>query len=141
VSDVTPITPVHECASCKATIDTLRVYEGHAPTCMQPEIRMRRLEARVSELSRFCADLHEMLGKIVSALEEDQHGSSKDPDTQRSSVLEPGDGLSEASIRALWNGPYPDYRCEPHPDTSAAATSGEAPAGAEPAGSGPERTG
>jgi hypothetical protein len=47
--NVTPITPTHVCASCKATIDTRNVYEGHTDACMQPEVRMRRLERMTAE--------------------------------------------------------------------------------------------
>ncbi len=47
---VTPITPTHVCASCKATISTLDVYQGHTEACMQPEVRFRRMEARIAEL-------------------------------------------------------------------------------------------
>lgn len=51
MTDVTPITPSHVCASCKAMISTLDVYAGHFDTCMQPEVRMRRLERHVAELT------------------------------------------------------------------------------------------
>ena len=51
MTDPTPIVPSHVCASCKAPISTLDGYQGHTDKCMQPEIRMRRLEAHVAELS------------------------------------------------------------------------------------------
>ncbi len=140
MSDVTPITPTHNCPSCKYLVayDVRFEITSHAETCMQPEIRMRRLEARV-------ALIHENMTLLAAlTVPKDQHGSSKEPTEHADDAkpyLSPGDGLSEASLRALWNGPYPDYRSEPHANAEPAEPSGEAPAGAEPTGGGPERTG
>lgn len=48
--EVSTLATMHECASCHAFIFNAKKFEGHEPTCMQPEIRMRRLEARVARL-------------------------------------------------------------------------------------------
>ena len=49
MTDITPITPTHICASCKATISTLNIYEGHTDSCMQPKVRWRRIERMTAE--------------------------------------------------------------------------------------------
>jgi hypothetical protein len=47
--NVTPITPMHVCASCKGKIRDDNIWEGHTEQCMQPEVRMRRLERMMLE--------------------------------------------------------------------------------------------
>lgn len=59
--NVTPIVSMHACASCKAPIDSLKYYEGHTEQCMQPEIRMRRLERMTLEHRMVIDNLAELL--------------------------------------------------------------------------------
>ena len=140
--NVTPIVPSHVCASCKATITTLDVYEGHMDSCMQPEIRMRRLEASVRELV-----------DSIAQLKKEAHGSSEVP-TQRSGGTT---GLGHDWARPVYviddNGKPVRYasdyeisvfaRCAggSRSNTSPAEPAGEAPTGAVSAPGGPERTG
>jgi hypothetical protein len=155
--NVTPITPSHTCASCKAEIDTRNVYEGHTERCMQPEVRMRRLEAEVARLTAWQrrqveeinADVIALLrvtGERLNALEgrteKETHGTSESPDTQRSGspVLEPGDGLSERSIEALWYGPFTRDTSRAYPDRGPAEPERSQAAGADAAGEEPGRT-
>lgn len=158
--NVTPITPSHTCASCKATIDTRDVYEGHGPTCMQPEVRIRRLERQVVELK----DAHNHLVDVVTILIAradrlerfaipggmipigEQHGTSESPDTQRSGspVLSPGDGLSERTLESLgWVdrvGSLPPYPGGPLTNPGPAEPERSPTAGADAAGEEPGRT-
>ena len=83
MTDVTPITPSHVCASCKATISTMNVYEGHTDTCMQPEVRMRRLEWRVNYLVGAMQELQEAHQALVEHVRKETHGISEEPSTQR----------------------------------------------------------
>lgn len=151
--NVTPIVPSHVCASCKATIETRNVYEGHGPTCMQPEVRIRRLERQVVELK----DAHNHLVDVVTELLRsvtgnpnsiilESNGTSESPDTQRSGspILAPGDGLSERTIASLacpdpWGSAEAAYACGAHADASAAESERPPAAGAEPAREEPGR--
>jgi hypothetical protein len=63
--NVTPITPTHVCASCKATIDTRNVYEGHTDECRQPEVRFRRFERMTAEHRVVIDMLSDILKKDV----------------------------------------------------------------------------
>lgn len=67
--NVTPITPMHVCASCLAPIDTLKYLEGHTEQCMQPEIRMRRLERMTHEHRIVIDQLSELLRAAVGNAE------------------------------------------------------------------------
>lgn len=167
--NVTPITQTHVCSSCLQEIPTMRKHEGHSETCMQPEIRMRRAERQVAQLTEVVhqlvasnneavtnqidlnkrleslfADHEKLIGayEYLLALKEpakETNASTPSPDaepsTQRSPILEPGDGLSERSLAILWEGPNGTlYRASAYADPGAGESPGEAPAGAEPAG-------
>lgn len=76
--NVTPITNTHVCASCKAVIRDGEVYLGHSEECMQPEIRMRRLERmtlehrividQLAELLRASVNTNERMSKTLETL-------------------------------------------------------------------------
>jgi hypothetical protein len=147
----------HVCSSCCAQIVTERLYEGHTDECMQPELRMRRAEARILALvnavntqtmqiealvMRVSALVQEHWG--VNLLSSQDYGKPEDPepDTKRSErpciIDDTGKPVRYAS----------DYeisvfaRCHgsPYPNAEPAEPPGEAPAGAEPAAGGPERS-
>jgi reverse gyrase len=67
--NVTPITPMHVCASCKGKIRDDNIWEGHTEQCMQPEIRMRRLERMTLEHRMVIDNLSELLRSMSRTLE------------------------------------------------------------------------
>jgi hypothetical protein len=67
-SEVSTLTTTHECPSCGAFIFNARRYEGHEPTCMQPELRMRRLEARVQASEEEARELKQSLMALAHYL-------------------------------------------------------------------------
>lgn len=142
----------HECSSCHAQIVTERLYEGHTDECRQPEIRMRRAEARILELINAVNTQTENVEALISRLDQlvfehwganllpnEHYGKPQDtePDTKRS-----GDS---ARVFAHYGPGSGCVRCQAgdsvfsHSYTGAAEPPGEAPAGAEPAPGGPER--
>lgn len=69
-ANVVPIVQTHVCSSCKQTIQTRLVYEGHGPTCMQPEVRFRRTEMRLYILERVIANMPGFSAQLVQDAEE-----------------------------------------------------------------------
>jgi hypothetical protein len=168
MTDVTPITPSHVCASCKATISTLDVYAGHTEQCMQPEVRFRRMERRIAELHelfyqmpgmkradcRWCGGCYgahtpDCIGHRIAILET-KHGISEEPSTQRTGGTS---GLGGADARGF-AGHYGIHdatgfsvhcqACNPgrtRADPSPAEPGGTQADSAVPAGSEPERSG
>lgn len=86
--NVTPIAPVQECASCGSRHTHAERFrlDAHNEGCMQPEIRMKRLEARVLELALAVEELAQAVtGNPNTVLLKETHGISEAaPDTQRS---------------------------------------------------------
>lgn len=84
-----PVT-THDCASCGATIDSERKWDGHTDTCMQPEIRFRRMEQSI-------ANAH---GALLEAAEELRRLRWDTTQNQRTihalalHILRPGDCLA-----------------------------------------------
>jgi hypothetical protein len=142
--NVIPIVAYHDCASCRARIESMRVYAGHTDECMQPEIRMRRAEQRIAHLLEVVHQLVgsnndsvELIGELNKRLAalESTHGEPKNPESEPVPTVRSGASypveLTGESCSACYFG-------RPHPDASAAESPGEAPAGAEPASYGPD---
>lgn len=57
--NVTPIAPIAQCAGCGATIRHEQRFDPtkHGDECPQPEIRMRRAEARIAQLQEILTQL------------------------------------------------------------------------------------
>ncbi len=57
--NVTPIAPIAACAGCKAEIRHDQRFDPtkHHAECPQPEIRMRRAEARIAQLEEIIGQL------------------------------------------------------------------------------------
>jgi hypothetical protein len=82
--------------------------------------------------------INEDLVRLISEARKETHGISEaSPDTQRSGsalpVLEPGDGLSERSIEAVWYGPFARDPERAYPDARPAEPERPQAAGAVPA--------
>lgn len=137
MSDVIPITPTHQCASCKAQIYYPDIFEGHTDKCMQPEIRMRRLEREVVTLRGALTELlHFVTGNPGGVILKDTHGSSKEP-TEPSA-----DGISAREHeheRQFWEN-FAAADCgTARPNARPAESERAASAGAEPGRAEPER--
>jgi hypothetical protein len=104
--NVTPIAPVQECASCGSRHTHAERFrlEAHNDGCMQPEIRFKRMEAKVADLERLLGDVWRTAALAIGITQpgtlddlrasrreaekaKETHGISEaSPDTQRSPV-------------------------------------------------------
>jgi hypothetical protein len=66
--NVRPITQSHQCASCGHTVMHDERFDPalHGESCRQPEIRMRRLEARVQTQAKMIEELRNRLFGVKS---------------------------------------------------------------------------
>jgi hypothetical protein len=125
--NVTPIAPVQECASCGSRHTQAERFrlDAHNDGCMQPEIRMKRLEARVQALDEHLAWLIRRNGET--------HGTSEAaPDTQRS-----GSPVRTYACSACYFGlerGHSSHTCGAPADASPAEPERSQAAGAEPPG-------
>jgi hypothetical protein len=158
LQNVMPITRSHVCASCKAEIGTLDVYAGHTDKCMQPEIRMRRLETRVATCGRILEENQLRLHEIAVELEHVWRTAALGIGVTDPIPLKEPHGSSEIPTQRTGGDPQ-HFRCAdcagtgcvlckaardrglPFSDASTAEPAGEAPAGAVPPGAGQERPG
>jgi hypothetical protein len=121
-----PMVPIHRCASCGELVEHDKRFEpeSHGDTCRQPEIRMRRLEARVY-----------FLEQLVASLLPKDHPNARtpEPETQRSAGC-PEPYTIGPITHYYWFKFAPRSTGESHPGTQPGTAEREAPAGPVPTG-------
>jgi len=151
--NVTPITQTHQCPSCHLEVAHAQRFnpEAHGEECKQPEIRMRRAELQLGQLTEI---VHQLVGANNESVEsiilfnkrldraenflmpggmkpvEDPNASTPSPDAEPSTQRSP---LQVSCPCGDQERPgHPIGWCVTHTDPGAAKPPGEAPAGADP---------